>query len=128
MEIPNRRESESEYADRLKKLSKRHRRELRRLLGDPPDPANVPGEFWDKIEREMEEENATLLFLLFLASARFHAFGTYSEKGQDTGVVATLEQQAQTYRDSRAKSVARSYAQTSRERFEICLVLIPVVA
>ncbi len=87
-------------------------------MGDPLDPANVPPEFWAKVEEEMMEENLTLLFLLFLASANFHAFGTYSTRGQEAGIVQTLDQQAQDYSRQRAGNVARSYTQTSVDRFD----------
>lgn len=118
MEIPNRRELEARYAKRLGRMSQRHKHELRELLGSPPDPSNVPQSFWEKVRKEMEAENLTLLYLLFLASARYHAFGTYSEKGQDAGIVSTLNQQATGYSKQRAVEVGSSYADTSAVRFE----------
>ena len=53
---------------KLGKLSDKHLRELERLLGDPPDPTNVPGEWWDRVDREHRQALASILVLGFMAA------------------------------------------------------------
>lgn len=118
MEIPNRRQLETGYAVRMEQLTKKHRRELVRLLGSPPDPSKVPESFWQEVRDEMERENATLLLLLFLASARYHAFGSVKEPTTQSNIGDTLQSEAERYGNERSREVADSYATTSRERFQ----------
>ncbi len=115
MELPNRTSHERAYIKRLSRLNQRHKRELRQLLGSPPDPSRVPMSFWEKVEREQMEENLLMMYLIFIASASFHAFGTESPAGRDAD---ELQSAAETYAAGRAAAVARSYAETGRDRLE----------
>jgi len=53
-------------------LGKKHAAEFRRLLGDPPNPDNVPDSFWARVQKENEDALAALLLLIFLASYNSH--------------------------------------------------------
>jgi hypothetical protein len=108
---------EASFAKRLAKLSSRHRAELRELLGNPPNPANVPEAFWVKVERELEEEAAVALYLLFISSANFHASGDVSGQGLHSSTALLLNRQADTYSSRRASELATGYGLTSRDRF-----------
>lgn len=106
MELVDRARIETAYGKRFTSLAERHRRELDRLLGNPPDAANVPVSFWEKVQRETEEETLALLLFIFIASATQHGL-TDRNKAQDIGTSFAL---------GRAAQVARSYAETSYER------------
>jgi hypothetical protein len=94
---------EADFAAGLAKLSERHRRELAKLLGDPPDIANVPDEFWRRVEREAEATAAVTMLLIFLAAADEHGF---------TGDAAAVAGQG--YVVNRAAFFGASWAETSR--------------
>lgn len=57
----------------MSKLSSKHREELLRLLGNPPNLRNVPSEFWDKVKREEREKWIILLLGLFTIAFDEHA-------------------------------------------------------
>ena len=107
MELPNRDALERDFASRLTRLSARHRRELTDLVGTPPDAANVPPEFWQRVEREVDEELAGVLLLIFIASSEFH--------GADDETAATW---GDTWSQQRAGLVSREYATYSREMLD----------
>ncbi len=71
-ELPNRDELEARLANKLGRLGARHRRELLALLGDPPDVTKVPESFWQKVEKETDDELAAVLLLIFMSSAIQH--------------------------------------------------------
>ena len=54
MEILNRDQLEGQVRRRARLLSAAHRRELARLLGSPPDIANVPASFWKQVRDDVE--------------------------------------------------------------------------
>lgn len=83
------------------------RHELRRLLGNPPDPANVPESFWRQVERDAQERVAALAYLLFLAAGDFHG-----------GDVDRLRDPALAYGRTRGADAAQRYARGARERFD----------
>lgn len=71
-ELANRMDLEADFAKQLARLSSRHRRELIDLLGSPPDPANVPAEFWKRVEEEHKATVINILLLLFMAAGEQH--------------------------------------------------------
>ena len=79
-EIPNRDELEANFARNFGKLARRHMHEYRELLGDPADPDNVPQKFWDKMQREVDNETYAILLLMFLESSEYHGWGGYDAK------------------------------------------------
>jgi len=105
VELPNRPQLEATFARRLSLLSSRHRQELVRLLGNPPDPQRVPASFWAKVEREHNEELFLMLLLVFMASGEFH--------GLDE---ANARQLAQPWAQQRSQLVSRGYVTSSQER------------
>lgn len=74
MELHNRDDLEREFAAKLGKLWAGQRRELTRLLGDPPDPAKIPPEWWEKARRDNDGALALLLYLILIQSADQHLF------------------------------------------------------
>lgn len=68
-DIPNRPELEAELAKRFSRLSIAQRKELLTLLGDPPNYANVPLAFWDKMTNELRGALVPFLAELFMESA-----------------------------------------------------------
>lgn len=96
---------EARVESEMGRLSADQRKRLVELLGNPPDPANVPESFWQDVERERREKMAALLLLIFLVSARQH--GSEDKGGASTAGAAWAEQRAAEY--------ARGYVQTSRE-------------
>lgn len=107
-ELRNRLKLEASAANRLRKLSKSHQRELTSLLGSPPNLKNVPDSFWNKVQEEQERALAIILFIIFIASANQHGLA----RGK-------AETQAKVYADSRASEVAKGYVKTTKERFKV---------
>ena len=96
---------ERKFATLLGRLSAKHRRELEGFLGSPPDPANVPASFWERVRRETESELLAMLLLIYIASATQHGLG--ADRASTMGLV---------WAASRAAEVARGYAEHSRDR------------
>jgi hypothetical protein len=110
-------EFEASFARRLARLSSRHRAELRELLGNPPDPTNVPESFWQQVEQETREQSAVALYLLFLASGNYHASGDIAGEGLNSTASQLLNRQAEFYAGRRSSELAASYMATTRDRF-----------
>ncbi len=90
---------------KLAKLSARHRKELEGLLGDPPNPANVPPEFWVRVESEMNRDLGIALAIIFMSSA--------SHWDMDGG---DAEDAAAIWSNDRSAQLAADYTTTSRDR------------
>lgn len=97
-------------ARRLGRLSSVHRRELRELMGSPPDPARVPPEFWQRVRTEREKELAALLLLTYLASANQH--GLTDSMFGGAGVPS---REGAAWSKSRAGIASYQYTETSRD-------------
>lgn len=113
-ELANRDKHESSFARRVAKLMTRHRKELTRIAGSPPDPAKVPPEFWQKIEREMQEEIFLLLLLTFDASSLQHQPADGFAQFQTESV----EQFGKQWSDARSRDVGQGYAENTQKRLE----------
>lgn len=100
-ELPNRSDLEAQFARKFGRVARRHLHEFRELLGNPPDIANVPPEFWDKMQKETDREVYPLLLLLFSESAEYHGWA-----GPDMGLAAFgyAVQQSGTFADQWATS------------------------
>jgi len=68
-DIPNRDELEAEIARRFSKLSAKQRKELMRLLGDPPNFSNIPPSFWEQMKNELTGIFIPVLSMIYLDSA-----------------------------------------------------------
>ena len=104
-EFPNRAEHRAPLARDLAKLTAKQRRRLFELMGTPPDPLKVPESFWTECQKELEDELAAAILLLFLTSATMH--------GLD---YETAEQAGSTWASGRAEHSAESIVATTRER------------
>ena len=73
----------------------------------------MPDSFWDKVQREMEEETLLLLLLIFLAAAdQFGVSGDTATRRKG----GTIEGIGSIYASKRAAFVGKSWADTSRDR------------
>lgn len=106
-ELAGRDRIERQFEERMAALNKRQRAELLRLLGTPPDPANVPESFWQQAEREMEEELLAVLLLIVATSAVQHG-----------GTLDQARTIGRRYADGRAKEVSRSFWRTTKDRLQ----------
>jgi hypothetical protein len=88
---------------RLGSLSRDHLAELERLLGNPPDPSNVPQSFWSRVEAEHKRTLSGVLLLAFMAGA---------DEWSDGDVDGSE------WSDDQAEWTAKRYTDTSRERLE----------
>lgn len=113
-ELANRMEQEADFAKRLSRLSSRHRKELIALLGTPPDISRVPQDFWIRVEKEHREELGIILALLFVAASDQHIDlllpGDLRYVAMDT-----VQDKADTWADSRSRSLSRKYVENSRK-------------
>jgi len=104
-ELKNRNALDKRFARQFAKLTAKQKRELERLLGDPPDLANVPAAFWIEAQRETEEELAALMLLVFVAASSQH--GMNRTNSQTQGLVFATQQ---------AKQVSTQFVTHTRER------------
>jgi len=104
MEVANRNELEASFARRFQRLSGRHRRELKELMGSPPDLNKVTQDFWDRVKRETEEVLLIILLLIFVTSATQH--GMARKDAQSTGLKWSAR---------RSAKVSTGYVKHSRE-------------
>lgn len=103
-DLANRAQLEAELARRLGRVTGRHRRQLEELLGDPPDLANVPPSFWERLQRETEDEAMAALLLIFIAAATQH--------GASEGLAAEA---GQPFAARRAQEIAQRFADNTRD-------------
>ncbi len=106
--LKNRQAMQARFGRAMGKLNAKFRKELLRLAGDPPDISRVPPDFWQRVQRESEDELAALMLLIFAASARQH--------GLDGGSVPRF---AEPYAVARAGFVAERFTSHSRRTLEI---------
>lgn len=106
MELPNRYALQGDFAERLGALTTRQRQRLRELMGDPPNPSNVPESFWIEVEREAQAEMLAALYLIFLEAGAFHG-----------GNRLALDSDATAFALYRSATTAGSYAKTARSQF-----------
>lgn len=115
-DLENRSQLEAQFTAKLSKLNARHRRELVALLGSPPDVRRVTQAFWDRVERETEEEAAALLWLIFMASARQHSAPFVPTLQIDPGDLRKqLEDDAAAYARDRLKTLIPGYIEHSKD-------------
>lgn len=114
MHLPERNAAVDRLAGKVNKLTARHQRELQHLLGRPPSLANVPASFWTDVQREMDEEIAAALALLFLAAVSHHG-----------GDVDAVEAAAKIHGAERARIQAERYAGAIKGRTETLLAGYP---
>jgi hypothetical protein len=115
-DLPNRTDFEERFAARMSRLSSRHRRELQHLLGVPPDISRVPDSFWERVQRETEEEAAALMLLIMLASSRVTLSSIPESSRIDVDRAADrIVSQAAEASARRAAVLAESYTERSRE-------------
>lgn len=113
MELPQRLELEKRFGNRLYRLHKRHRDELRRYLDGGLDLAAVPAEFWERVRRENETELVAILMLLFGISANYHvALAGYRYRPLKPAV----ELMGRHWAEDRGRMVADAMSQTAQRR------------
>ena len=67
--LANKDEANAEFRRKFNRVFRRHREEYVQLLGEPPNAANVPESFWEKLRTEIETESSEMMILLFVAAA-----------------------------------------------------------
>lgn len=103
MELANREQLETRLTNRVRRMSKPLRAKLDRLLGNPPNPANVPESFWQEVEDEARRELAIALLLIMGDATR------------SAGLPAELATEAaERYASQRADTFAGLYVDNSR--------------
>lgn len=74
-ELDDRMEREAKLALLLSRVGAAQRRELEKMLGNPPNIKNVPAAWWAKSQQEIEDTLTKVLLLTFAASAMGHGLG-----------------------------------------------------
>lgn len=95
---------EQAFAKKLGALFAKHRRELERVAGYPPDPAKIPAEFWEKVEEDNREALAAFLFLVWTESAIQH--GMTKRRAEELGAA---------WRDARAQELSSTLTRNTRD-------------
>ena len=116
-ELTNRMEREAEFAKGLARVSSRHRKELIRLMGEPPDPSKVPESFWRMVEDEQKAQLAVFLLLLMQDSSEQH-LGLLLPGDLNAVASESLPDRAAVWANARASRVATDYVTNSRAQLE----------
>lgn len=127
MELTNRLTLERDFLGSLDELTGEQRERLRRYLGQPPNPANVPDSFWQEVRRDTHQRIAAVAYLLFIAAAEEHA--DFAEEQLASRMSATQQAapavsdrrfdiSAAAFAQQQAAKMAEGYGLAVRERFE----------
>jgi hypothetical protein len=114
-ELPDRMTRETDLQRKLSRLSASHRRELRELMGDPPDINRVPFEFWEKVRKERESALLLMLLLTTTDSQKLHVEQLLPDAFHDD-VEDGMSRVARDWSSGRASFVAKSNVDTMRQR------------
>jgi len=98
-ELADRMGVERDFARRLSRLTARQRRELRDLLGTPPDVTRVTAADWSRWEDERRQELTLILLAVILATYRQHVGELVGEQPDDATAAAA-------YREAVVKAAA----------------------
>lgn len=104
-ELKNRNQLDRRFAREFAKLTAKQKRELKRLMGKPPDIANVPAEFWVEAQQQTQDELAALMLLVFIAASGQH--GMNKTASQEQGRLFAVQQ---------ARKVSTDFVTHTRER------------
>lgn len=113
-ELADRMGVERDFARRLSRLTARQRRELRELLGTPPDPSRVSAADWARWEDERRKELMLILLGIFLASHALHA-EQLVPGGVDDSSMLEVNRQALLRASAMAADSAASSVSTARD-------------
>lgn len=117
-ELPDRMTRETDLQRKLSRLSASHRRELRQLMGTPPDINRVPFEFWERVRRERESALLLALLLITTDSQRLHVGQLLPDAFHDDALDG-MEPIARDWSARTAASTAASNVATARNRLAI---------
>lgn len=118
-DLPNRTQTEEQFARSISRLMATHRQELIQLLGNPPDINRIPREYWDRVQQQTEDELSAVLMLIMMRQARITL-----EKIPDSPTlhreqaIARVENSARIVADHRAQQLAQSYVETSQQQLD----------
>lgn len=113
-ELADRMGVERDFARRLSRLTARQRRELRELLGTPPDPSRVSAADWARWEDERRKELTLILLAVFLATFSQHA-DEMLPGGVDDSTALEVNRQALLQAGAMAADSAASSVSTARD-------------
>lgn len=102
---------EKDLARRLKTLSKKHRKAIQNAMEQYGGLEQIPAAFWDSLQKEIEDENAAMLALIFIA-----AHDTTSRQLQVDRTKKEVEQKAQEFAIARSRAMGKSHVDHTRER------------
>lgn len=119
MQYPSRNADEASYVKRLERLSSSQRAQLRKYLGYPPKPENVPASFWREVAAEAERENAIALYLIFLNSATFHLDGASDDDRDRLRQSGDVDTAGSAFADALAAGMAQRWAETAEKRWGV---------
>ncbi|TWT58907.1 hypothetical protein KOR42_22940 [Thalassoglobus neptunius] len=105
MDVSRRTEIEDRFLKDMRKLNTRQREELILLLGNPPDPRNVPSSFWRRVEEEHRNMLVLMLLMLSTESGMKFGLGEIPARAKATG-----------WANLQASKVARKYTENSQAR------------
>lgn len=116
-ELLNRIARERELEKLIKRMNKERAKELAKYLETAESLADVPKEFWDKVRKDIEDEDsamAILLLLMFEESADQHAQHIARVHGKVVSP-ALIKKAGQSYVKRRLKQIAPGYVKHSKD-------------
>lgn len=114
-ELIDRNERADAVQAKLATVSSKLADEFRILLGEPPEPKNVPDSFWAKVQDTYETELAALLGLIFLASYDGHRFWGDMEEPSGERHEKRRQGIADRYIGRRSRVVGKAFVDRSKD-------------
>ena len=114
-ELNDRLVMERDFAKRLSRLTARQRKELRDLLGTPPDVSRITAADWQRWEDERRKELTLILLAVFLASVRQHVGEMLAGEPMDDATMVAVNREALAKAGALAAESASSAISTARE-------------
>ena len=103
--------SEAKLASKMRGLSRKHRTAIRNAIKQYGGLANIPNTFWQDLEKQIQDETAALLALLYIA-----AHETTANKLRFQSDEQETRRKAQEYAVMRSKALALSHIENTQKR------------
>lgn len=119
MDLAERPKFERDLAGKLNKLSEKHFAEWKKLAGSPPDPRRVPITFWQKVQKEIDEQAAAILLLIVAASIKSHSkplLPWIEQQPTKQTSISNAQEIGRQWADQRSKQLASEVVKNSIDR------------
>lgn len=106
-QLPDRNAVDGQLARALGKLNAKRRRQLKSMIGNPPDFSRVPDAWWQEVEDEYSAKILLFLYLIYLSTVEL-----------ENGDIDNAEADADAYATAAAQTAASDAIRAMRDRLK----------